>query len=458
MSNTDLVVDFATGIKFSDFPERAKQQARMGMSDAIGCALAGSQQPAGKIGAKWARGCRSAPTATVWGHGFKAAPHDAALANGTASHALDYDDVIWSLAGHPSVVLNSALFALGEATNASGEDVLLCFMIGVEIMAKFGVTTQPLHSMEAGWHPTSSIGTLGATAACSRMLGLSKEATTNALGMAVSMSSGNVGNFGTMTKPFHAGMAARNGIEAAQWASLGFTATTTPFDGKRSFHNVYSRGLPAKMEALADLGKTFELDITGILIKPYPCGVASHPAIDAAIELHKNGVRAEDVESIRVGVTKYTYDKLSYSDVGDELQGKFSMSYPVARALIDGFVRLSNFSAEDINNPKVQGLIKRTEMFEDEAIEKEWKMGTNRPCRLIVTLKSGKTHEKLVKISRGDPAAPLSREELQDKFRDCAQLCLDGPTIDKTIETLESVDKLEKISDLTALLAGKGGR
>jgi 2-methylcitrate dehydratase PrpD len=104
MRYTDIIVDFTLNAKFSDFPDRAKDQARMGMFDAIGCAIAGSQQPAGKIGAKWARGCQSAPTATVWGNDFKAAPHDAALVNGTAGHALDYDDVIWSLAGHPSVV------------------------------------------------------------------------------------------------------------------------------------------------------------------------------------------------------------------------------------------------------------------------------------------------------------------------------------------------------------------
>ena len=330
------------------------------------------------------------------------APHDAALVNGTAAHALDFDDVIWSLAGHPSVVLNSALFALGEATDASGEEVLLCYMVGVEIMAKLGLTTQPLHSLVAGWHPTSSIGTMGATAACSKLMGLSKKDATNALGMAGSMASGNVGNFGTMTKPFHAGMAARNAIEAVQWASLGFTATGKAFDGKRSFHNVYSRDLPAKMEELEQLGKTYELDRTGILIKPYPCGVASHPAIDAALEFHhEKGVRPDDVEKIQVGVTEYTYDKLSYTEVGDELQGKFSISYPVARALADGEVRLAKFGGDNVNDPKVQYLVGITEMYQDAEIEKNWKMGTNRPCRLTVTLKNGEILEKLVEKSKG---------------------------------------------------------
>ena len=454
MTYTDIIVDFTNSIQFSDFPDRAKAQARMAMFDGVGCAIAGSQEDCGNIGAKWVRSCQSAPISTVWGTDMKAAPHDAALVNGTSGHALDYDDVIWSLAGHPSVVLNAALYALGEATDASGEDVLLCYMIGVEIMAKLGLTTQPLHSLVAGWHPTSSIGTIGAAMACSRMLGLSKEATTNALGMASSMSSGHVGNFATMTKPFHSGLAARNGIEAAQWASLGFTATKSPFDGKRSFHNIYSRDLPAKLEELEQLGKTFELDRTGMLIKPYPCGVASHPAIDAALELyHDKGVRADDVEAIRVGVTEYTYDKLNVTEVGNELQGKFSIAYPVAVALADGKIRLANFGGANVNDPEIQRLVGITEMYADEEIEKNWVMGTNRPCRTAVTLKNGDTFEKLVEISKGDPANPMSPEELQEKFRDCAGQCFDQTRTDELIAALDTVDKQDKIGNITRLLA-----
>jgi 2-methylcitrate dehydratase PrpD len=286
------------------------------------------------------------------------------------------------------------------------------------------------------------------------MLGFSKEAITNALGMAGSMSSGHVGNFATMTKPFHAGLAARNGIEAAQWTSLGFTATKDAFDGKRSFHNVYSRDLPAKMEELEQLGKTYELDRTGILIKPYPCGVASHPAIDAALLLyHENGVRPDNVEKIEIGVTEYTYDKLNVTVVGDELQGKFSIAYPVARALADGEVLLAKFGGEHVNDPGVQRLVGITEMYHDEEIEKNWVMGTNRPCRTVVTLKNGEKYEKLVEKSKGDPANPFTREELHDKFRDCTRLCFDDAHIETLIPVLEGVDQLDQISELTGLLA-----
>jgi 2-methylcitrate dehydratase PrpD len=456
MSYTDLIVDFTRSIQFDDFSEKAKAEARMGIFDAAGCAIAGSQQPAGQITAKWARSRQGAPFATVWGHDFKTSTHDAALVNGTAAHALDYDDVSWGLTGHPSVVLNSCLLPLGEELDASGRDILLCYMIGIEIMGKIGLTTQPLHSLEAGWHPTSTIGALGATAACARLLGLSAKEIANALGMMVSMTSGNVINFGTMTKPFHAGVAARNAIEATQLTTLGFTASKSPMDGKRSFHNVYSRGLPAKMEALEELGKIFELDTRGILIKPYPCGVASHPAIDAAQDLYENeNVRADDIEKIDIGVTEYTYDKLSYTDVGDELQGKFSISYPVARMFLDGKVRLSNFGGKNIMEPRAQDLIKKTTMYVDEKIERNWESGTNRPCRLIVRLKNGKTFERLVEKSRGDPANPLSREELREKFRDCAGLCFDKPTIEETIQVLEKIDQLKKITILTKLMAGR---
>ena len=453
MTYTDIIVDFAQNIQFDDFSDKAKAAARMGIFDAMGCAIAGSQQPAGQITAKWAKACVAKPQATVWGQDFKTSIHDAALVNGTASHALDYDDVTWGLTGHPSVVLNSCLIPLGETTGASGKDVMLCYMIGLEIMSKIGLTTQPHHSFVAGWHPTSSIGAMGATAACARMLGLSKEATANALGMMVSMTSGNVLNFGTMTKPFHAGLAARNAVEATQLTSLGFTASKSPMDGKRSFHNVYSRDLPTNMEPLKELGKKFDLEDRGILIKPYPCGVASHNAIDAALELHGKGVRPDDIEKIRIGVTNYTYDKLNVIDVGDELQGKFSISYPVARMLMDGKVLLENFGGKNIDDPIAQDLISRIEMYEDEEIERNWTPGTNRPCRVIATLKDGKEIDILNNESRGDPAKPLSREELHNKFRDCSGLCFDDARTDKLITTLESVDQLDQISELTGLLA-----
>ena len=164
MENTQRVIDFVVKTRFEDIPAKGLEQARIGIFDCVGVALAGARQPAGAIGAEWARKAGGAQQATVWGQGFKTSAHDAALVNGTAAHALDYDDVTWGLIGHPSVSLVPSVFALGEQINASGSDVLLAYAVGFEVMAKLGRTTQPAHSLEGGWHATGTIGAFGATA------------------------------------------------------------------------------------------------------------------------------------------------------------------------------------------------------------------------------------------------------------------------------------------------------
>ena len=296
---TDLIVDFTLKQNYEDFPERALQVAREATLDCIGVTLAGAVEPAGQIGAKWAKASAGAPQSTVWGHGFKTSADHAALVNGTAAHALDYDDVTWGLVGHPSVSLVPSIIALGELIGASGKDVLLSYAVGFEVMAKIGRTTQPLHSLEARWHATGTIGSFGACAACCRLLGLNAEQTAYALGIAYSMTSGNVSNFGTMTKPFHAGLAARNGVQAAQWAQLGFTSVPHPFDGPIKFQDVFSRGLPCDMSPIEELGEKYELVTWGVAIKPYPCCISSHTGIDAAKRLREEEkVGLDDIEKI----------------------------------------------------------------------------------------------------------------------------------------------------------------
>src|SRR5215475_2111214 len=274
MQNTSYVVDYIVSSRFESIPGAALKVAKGAIQDCVGVALAGARQGAGMIPAEWARRNAGGGAATVWGQGFHTSAHDTALVNGTAAHALDYDDVTWGLIGHPSVSLVPATFALGELIDASGRDVLHSYMVGFEVMAKLGRTTQPRHSLDGGWHATGSIGAFGATAACCKLLGLDADQTARALGIVYSMTSGNVSNFGTMCKPMHAGLAARNAVQAAMWAKAGFTSLPHPFDGPRSFHEVYSRGLPADMTPLAELGKLYELVVRGVVIKPYPCGVA----------------------------------------------------------------------------------------------------------------------------------------------------------------------------------------
>src|SRR5262249_27273476 len=187
MKNTQYVIDYIVGSRYDDIPAKAVAVAKGAMLDCVGVALAGARHPAGMIPAQWAHSAAAAAHATVWGHEFKTSAHDAALVNGTAAHALDYDDVTWGLIGHPSVSLVPATFALGELIAARGRDVLHAYVVGFEVMAKLGRTTQPRHSLDGGWHATGTIGAFGATAACCKLLGLDAEKTGHALGIVYSM-------------------------------------------------------------------------------------------------------------------------------------------------------------------------------------------------------------------------------------------------------------------------------
>src|SRR5215472_11664968 len=181
MQNTKNVVDYIVSSRFESIPDGALKVAKGAIQDCVGVALAGARQGAGMIPAEWARRSAGSGAAMVWGQKFKTSAHDAALVNGTAAHALDYDDVTWGLIGHPSVSLVPAAFAVGELTGASGQDVLHAYIVGFEVVAKLGRTTQPRHSLDGGWHATGSIGSFGAAAACCKLLRLTAERTAHAL-------------------------------------------------------------------------------------------------------------------------------------------------------------------------------------------------------------------------------------------------------------------------------------
>jgi 2-methylcitrate dehydratase PrpD len=451
--NTKRVIDFIVNSKIEDFSTKALQVAREAILDCIGVAVAGSVEAPGQLTANWAKEAAGAAHVSVWGHNFRTSAHDAALVNGTAAHAIDYDDVTWGLIGHPSVSLTSCLFALGEQHGKSGREVLHAYAVGFEVMAKLGRTTQPLHSLEGGWHATITIGTFGATAACCKLLQLDTDAVGHALGIAYSMTSGNTSNFGTMTKPLHAGLAARNAVQAALLAKSGFTSVPRPFDGPKSFHEVYSRGLPADMSALDELGKIYELDIRGVVIKPYPCCVSGHTSIDAALRLYnEDNARMDNIERIDLGVTRYTYDKLSYHRPVTGLEAKFSAHYAVARAISDGKLGLGTFTDGAVRDPEINRLVARVHMNVDEEIDRAWKVGS-RPVKLVARFNDGRVVEKIVKISKGNQEVPLSTSELLAKFRDCAGLVLPRDRVEHALVALTNLDSVANVSALTSLLS-----
>jgi 2-methylcitrate dehydratase PrpD len=457
-STSDALCAFATRVTYDSLSDAAIATALLGIIDCVGVALAGAKEPPGLLAARLVeqQSGGSGPV-PIWATSYHAPASLAALANGTAAHALDYDDVNWSLIGHPSASLVPSLFALAAERGASGRAVLASYVVGLEVMARFGQRCHPAHSLENRWHPTSSIGSIGCAAAAANLLGLTAEQTAYALAIAASTSGGLVQNFGTMTKPLHAGLAAQHGVLAAGLAELGFTANPAVFDAPGGFHDAFCKGLACHTERILSIGDPLDAEQVGLTIKPYPCGVASHPAIDAMLELRaEHALRPGDVASGRIGVTRYTFDKLFYGLPETGLEAKFSMPYAVARALLDGAIGLGTFTDAAARDPSARELASKFSMHVDGEIESNWH-GGSRPCRVSLELCDGRRVERLVEISKGNREKPLTREELADKFLDCAGRSLGGDQAETLLDRLQQLEAVEHMAELNRHLAA-GGR
>lgn len=455
---TACLADYVEGFSGDALTEQERATACMGLTDAVGVAIAGSTQPAGAAAYAFARGQADDGTGvSVWGHGSTAPPSIAVLVNGTAAHALDFDDVNWALVGHPSASLAPTTLALAEQHGRTGREVLDAYACGFEVMTKIGRTAMPRLSLDGGWHATGVIGAIGNAAAAARLLGLDGGQVQHALGIAVSHASGVVRNFGSMSKPLHAGLAAQAGVQAAGLAEHGFTAAVDAMEGKHGFYSSYAHDLPVDLTSLERLGDPSELATTGLVIKPYPCGVAGHPAIDAAIEIRpllEEGDLSR-VERIDVYATSYTIDKMRYAWPENELQAKFSVPFQIAKALTDGAIELRHFQPAALNDPLARSLVDLTEMHLDDDIEREWRVkGGSRPCRIEMHMRGKEPIAVQVDVSKGNPGKPLTSAELRRKFVSCAEPVLGAERGERLAGSLERIDDVDDLSEVFGLLRG----
>jgi len=444
LSLQEKMSEFVSSVEYGDLPADALRVAKQSLLDYFGVTLAGSVEPVGKIIRSYLEEVGSVGSSTVIGFGLKVSCKDAAFANGVLGHALDFDDSNPSLLGHPSVPVAPAVLAVGELLEASGKDLLLAYSVGVEIECKLGLAVNPAH-MARGWHCTSTLGAFGATAAAGKLLGLDSEQMTYAFGIAASESAGVRANFGTMTKPFHAGRAAENGVVAAMLAKNGFTSNKNALEEEFGYLKVttgeYNKGVMEK------LGNPWELVTPGIYYKLYPCCHYGHAAINALLSIiREKRLDSENVESIEVGATQAIYDNLIYHEPKTGLEGKFSMQFFMADALLGRGIRLEDFTDDRVRDPKIVEFMKKTKFQVHPEINKLVPYGLGAAIsRVKVKTKSG---EEFVKD--GMPTAGL--EELKQKYEICAGYVLPEDKIRESMKLVLDLEKLDNIHKLMQLM------
>ena len=335
-------------------PAGARARAAIAVLDTVGVTLAGASEPASLI-VRQVVAAEGGDACGVFGTPVRASMSGAALANGTAAHALDYDDMCFVSLAHPSAPLVPAVLAAAESERLTGRAVLDAYVVGFEIEARLGRLMNPRH-YQRGWHCTSTLGTIGAAAAVSRLLGLDARTAGHALAIAASEASGLKENFGTMVKPLHAGLAARNGVLAALLARGGMTASDLALDGPQGLlHAMDSEG-HALADAIADLGARWEILDTGITVKLYPSCAGTHPSLDAILDLRRReGFTAGDVERIDIDVDSIVPTILIYDRPATGLEGKFSLPFCAAAAVVFGRVGIDTFDAASLTNPAGDG-------------------------------------------------------------------------------------------------------
>ncbi len=444
---------YACGLAYESLPEEVIEAAKVPIIDCLGVTVAGLEDEGTRIAAEWVQSMACGQDSTVF-YGFgKSAEAWAAMANGTAAHALDFDDVSFRMMGHPSVALVPAILAVGETLSATGEECILSYVVGLEVAAKTGAALGG-NSYMLGWHHTSILGALGAAASCGKLLGLSEEQMACALGISCSLANGLRANFGTMTKPLHAGMAAMNGVMAARLAARGFTSNPNALYGESGFARAFSDDPDKGEELLNTLGEPYELIDPGLSFKPYPCCRGPQGAIDAALAareeaLKEGGMDAAAIEKVECRVQEWLRSVLTYHQPRSGTEGKFSLEFCVTSALLEGRVGVGQFRDEVVTSPPVVETISR---FDWQDLVGE--VTSPFASEVTVTFEGGRKAEGKVDKPLGEPGNPMSEEQIFGKYLECVGSALDPALAERTLEMLRGLESLDDIGELVKAYKG----
>lgn len=457
---TRSIAEFIVATKYSDIPPDVIELGKKSILDGFGLALAGSVSKMGPLVRQYVQSLGAGPpAASVIGTGLRCHPRFAALANGISIHADDFDDTqlaaakdrIYGLLTHPTVPVLPPAFALCEAHGRSGRDLMLAYHVGVEVECKIAEAIAPRH-YDDGFHTTGTIGSFGSAAACAKLRGLDVQKTTFALGIAPTQGGGFRDNFGSMTKPFHAGHAAENGTVAADLAALGWTAADNLLEAPLGFFQAAGGGFDPHA-IVGRLGTPWTLRSPGVSIKPHPSGSLSHPAMGEVLRLiRQHHVKAAEVERVELGANHAMTTSLLHHRPTTGLQGKFSMEFCLAILLVDGKAGLAEYQDAVVQRADVQEMIRRVHFYVDPEAERA---GLDKMTSLVgIHLKDGRVLSGRAEFAKGSPANPMSYDEVADKFRGCAEFAR-WPSVkaEAVIAAVTSLESLADVGKLTAALS-----
>ena len=440
---------FVSGLRYKDIPRDAIPVIHSGFTDCVGVTIGGAHEPAPQL-------LRSmlAPTGNeatlLFGEDRASAP-EAAWINGTAAHAIDFDDVAMGMWGHPSAVLAPAILAEAEAIGASGEDMIVAYAAGYETWADLVRRDLDLYTSK-GWHPTGLFCAIGAAAACASLRKLDPEKAAIAIAIGASQSAGLASNWGTMTKPFHAGRAAHAGVIAARLAQIGFTAARDALEHQPGFLVAISPAGRIDVESPIEAGIDWKLLRNGLHIKKYPLCFATHRALDGIFDLlQANKVDADQVGRVTVSTCPRGVLQLRYSSPQIGLEAKFSMQFAMACALLAGRAGLAELSDAFVRRPDVQALMQRVDVIADER-EDPAVPGWAIYDQVTIETRDGRRLESapITKV-RGGPDHPVRPDELWAKFESCLEAGEARLPARLLFESLMSLDRLPNVRLLPGL-------
>ncbi|ACL03424.1 Putative MmgE/PrpD family protein [Desulfatibacillum aliphaticivorans] len=436
---TKKLAGFCSTTPASSIPEEMHDHAKTAFMDWLAVTYGGKDDPLVEKLMHWAGQEGGSPQATIIGFGEKKSLGQAALINGAASHALDYDDTLVSFLGHPSVTLFPALLALAEKENKNGRELLDAYIMGIQVGGTIGACAGLDHYL-AGWHGTSTLGHMASAAGCARLLGLDPQQTAWALGIGATQASGLKRNFGTMCKPFHAGRASQSGLMAAMLARDGFTGADDVLEGPQGFFEALRGKVNDEILSMLGLG----WDVVNLSQKYHASCHATHSPLEAARQVvQENSLSLDHIESIRVYSSEVTMQAAANANPKTGTEAKFSVAYCVANALTREVTGMAAFTDDMVNDPQVKSLMQKIELIKDESM-------TALESRVVIRAK-GRDYEGFSDILQQIPSLDAKQERVRAKFLDLAGAVIGRKKAEDLagrIDHLESADMADFAASL----------